>query len=150
MLVIDPEHWRTDGFTKRALEFAQSAAEPLPFADQDAMNAVATGWQELDFRWNVQVLSMYWPDLPENELTDWLVRNRDDLYRDAAVLHFGGVPKPWQPWTFATGRGKAAWARALARSGWHTPAELIRWSSEWVARLTLDAGRRATRRRRRS
>jgi lipopolysaccharide biosynthesis glycosyltransferase len=146
MLVIDPAKWRADDFSERAAAFARSTAEPLPFADQDAINAVAVGWRELDFRWNVQVLSMYWPDLPQTELTDWLIGHRDELYRDAAVLHFGGVPKPWQPWTFATGRGKTAWARALARSGWHTPAELARWSSEWAARRALDAGRRATRR----
>ena len=147
VLVIDPAQWRADDLTERAAAFARSTAEPLPFADQDAINAVANGWQELDFRWNVQVLSMYWPELPQTELTEWLIAHRDELYRDAAVLHFGGVPKPWQPWTFASGRGKTAWARALARSGWHTPAEFMRWSGEWTMRRALDAGRRATRRR---
>jgi lipopolysaccharide biosynthesis glycosyltransferase len=145
VLVIDPVQWRGEGFTERALAFARSTPEPLPFADQDAMNAVANRWRELDFRWNVQVLSMYWPDLPGSELKEWLIRHRDELYRDAAVLHFGGVPKPWQPWSFATSRGKSAWVHALIRSGWHTPAQSLRWSSHWLVRRGLDAARRAMR-----
>jgi lipopolysaccharide biosynthesis glycosyltransferase len=143
VLVIDPEQWRATGFTERAIDFARSTVEPLPFADQDAMNAVANGWHELEFRWNVQVLSMYWPELPESALKDWLIRNRDELYRDAAVVHFGGVPKPWQPWSFATSRGKTAWARALMRSRWHTPLESLAWLAKWLVLRALDAGRRA-------
>ncbi len=98
VLVIDVRHWRTEGFANRALGFAREFGEVLGFGDQDAMNAALANWHELDFRWNVQVLMMHRPDLPRTELTDLLRHNRANLYRDAAVLHFAGVPKPWQPY----------------------------------------------------
>lgn len=144
VLVIDPKVWRAEELTQRALAFARAAAEPLPFADQDAINAAADGWKELDARWNVQVLSMYWPELPRTELTDWLIDHRDELYRDAAVLHFGGLPKPWQPWSFATSRGKTAWAQALIESQWHSRRESLGWLVPWLMKRSLDAGRRVT------
>jgi lipopolysaccharide biosynthesis glycosyltransferase len=142
VLVIDPARWLADDFGERALAFARSTTDPLPFADQDAMNAVADHWHELDFRWNVQVLSMHWPELPRTILTDRLDRERDELYRDAAVLHFGGVPKPWQPWSYATSRGKTPWAVSLVRSGWYSPAESARWLVPWLSRRAADLVRR--------
>jgi len=143
VLVIDPAQWRKEKLADRALAFAQSGSVPLPSGDQDALNAVADYWHELDFRWNVQVLTMYWPDLPRTQLTDWFSRNRDELYRDAAVLHFGGVPKPWQPYSWGTSRGKTLWARSLVRSGWYKPMGLLSWMLPWLAKRAVDAGRRA-------
>jgi UDP-glucose/galactose:(glucosyl)LPS alpha-1,2-glucosyl/galactosyltransferase len=144
VLVIDLTRWRTVGFADRALAFAQSTKAPLPYADQDAMNAVATAddWLELGFRWNVQVLLMYRPDLPRTDLTDWLYRNRSELYRSAAIIHFNGLPKPWQPWSYGTSKGKTLWAWQLIRSGWYGPMELLRWFVPWLGRRIVDAGRR--------
>jgi lipopolysaccharide biosynthesis glycosyltransferase len=145
VLVTDLGRWRTEGFGDRALEFARSSTEPLPYADQDAMNAVAKShdWFELDFRWNVQVLLMYRPELPRTHLTSWLYYNRVDLYRNAAVIHFNGLPKPWQPWSYGTSKGKTLWARELIRSGWYGPMESLRWFGTWLCRRIVDAGRRA-------
>jgi len=143
VLVIDVARWRAEGFGERALAFARSVTEPLPSADQDAMNGVANNWHELDFRWNVQ-LTMFLDDKPRTDLTDWLSRNRAELYRDAAVLHFAGFPKPWHPWSLDTSPGKTIWAGALLRSGWYTPIESLSWLVPWLGRRAVDAGRRAT------
>jgi lipopolysaccharide biosynthesis glycosyltransferase len=143
VLVIDVTHWRKSGVAERALGFARGFGSELGFGDQDAMNAASANWHELDFRWNVQVLMMYWPDLPRTELTDMLSRNRAGLYRDAAVLHFAGVPKPWQPYAWGTSRGKTVWARALVRTRWYKPMELVRWLLPWLGKQAIDAGRRA-------
>jgi lipopolysaccharide biosynthesis glycosyltransferase len=144
VLVVDLARWRTDGFPQRALAFARDSEEPLPFVDQDAMNAVAGPgeWFDLDLRWNVQVALMYRPDLPRTQLTEFLYANREAIYRDAAIVHFNAIPKPWQPWSYGTARGKAPWAAELVRSRWFSPAESVRWAAPWLGKLLIDATRR--------
>jgi lipopolysaccharide biosynthesis glycosyltransferase len=143
VLAIDVARWRDTGFAERALAYAAAGTRPLLFADQDAMNAVAEKWHQLDLRWNVQVqLLRHIEDMPRTDLTDRLSHERDDLYRGAAVLHFTGSQKPWNPWVAAP--GTMLWARALMRSGWYKPAEYLRWVVPWLSkRAVIAAGRRA-------
>jgi lipopolysaccharide biosynthesis glycosyltransferase len=145
VLVVDLDRWRTDGFPQRALAFARDSEKPLPFVDQDAMNAVAGAeeWFDLDLRWNVQVALMYRPDLPRTHLTDFLYANREAIYRDAAIVHFNAIPKPWQPWSYGTAKGKASWAAELVRSRWFSPAESLTWGAPWLGKLLIDATRRS-------
>jgi lipopolysaccharide biosynthesis glycosyltransferase len=143
VLAIDVALWRSTGFAERALAYARAATRTLIFADQDAMNAVAEKWRELDLRWNVQLeLLHHIEEIPRTDLTYRLSREREDLYRGAAVLHFTGAVKPWNPWV--TAPGATLWARALRRSGWYTPAEYLRWLVPWLSkRAVIAAGRRA-------
>jgi lipopolysaccharide biosynthesis glycosyltransferase len=144
VLAIDLERWRHTGFAERALAYADAQTEPLFWADQDAMNAVAEKWHELDFRWNVQATVLKHIEDTRTDLTDRLSRERDDLYRTAAVLHFAGYHKPWIP--RASPPATIRWARALKRSGWYEPGEYLRWVAPWLSkRVILGAGRRGRR-----
>jgi lipopolysaccharide biosynthesis glycosyltransferase len=127
VLVLDLERWRRTGLAERALAYADAQTQPLFWADQDALNAVADDWYELELRWNVQA------NVPEPE--------RDDLLRTAAVVHFAGYHKPWIP--RATPAATLPWARALRRSGWYGPGEYLRWIVPLLGkRAILAAGRR--------
>jgi lipopolysaccharide biosynthesis glycosyltransferase len=124
VLVIDVPQWRSTGLGERALKYAADGSEPLRWVDQDALNAVADNWHELDFRWNVQQ-------------GHGLARSR---YRQAAVVHFVGG-KPWNPELKAI--GTTAWVGALMRSGWYRPGEALLWLFSWLAsRYWLTTARR--------
>ena len=105
------------------------------------MNAVVDAWVELDSHWNVQLIMYSAENSPRTDLTDRLVRTRDDLYHGAAVLHFAGVHKPWNPW--AVTPGAMLWASEMIRSGWYRPLEAGRWVVPWmIGRTAIAAGRR--------
>jgi lipopolysaccharide biosynthesis glycosyltransferase len=107
----------------------------LPWADQDALNAVVENWHELDGRWNFQPINV---DLSRRRLlVDPAYRERWSLYFTASVLHFVGATKPWSP--YCTTAGTGAWARALLRSGWYSPREARSWL---LASLRARARRR--------
>ena len=76
-------------------------------------------------------------------LTEFLYENRTAIYRDAAIIHFNAIPKPWQPWSYGTSKGKGSWAAELVRSRWFSPAESVRWAAPWLGRLLIDATRRS-------
>jgi len=144
VLAMDLERWRQTGFAERALAYADAQTEPLFWADQDAMNAVAEKWHELDLRWNVQATVLKHIEDTRTDLTDRLSRERDDLYRTAAVLHFAGYHKPWIP--RASPPATIRWACALKRSGFYEPGEYLRWVVPWLSkRMILAAGRRGRR-----
>jgi lipopolysaccharide biosynthesis glycosyltransferase len=120
VLVMDMERWREAGLTERALGYAAASAEPLRWAEQDALNAVLDTWHELDPRWNTQH-SLF------------LSRDR---FRAAGIWHFVGG-KPWNPKCQAP--GTMSWAAGLLRSGWYTPREGVVWLLGWLgARCWLD------------
>ena len=110
----------------RVLAFAAPRKETLRFADQDAMNAVADDWYELDPHWNVQLGSWF------IDSADSLSLDRDALYGDAAVLHFTGWPKPW--WFDSTSPGTMLWVRSLMRSGWYGRIESLTWLVPWLSK----------------
>jgi lipopolysaccharide biosynthesis glycosyltransferase len=129
VLAIDVERWRRTGFARRALAYADAQPEPLFLADQDALNAVAEEWHELDPRWNVQATVLKHVEKP------------DELYRTGALLHFTGYDKPWNPRANAP-PGTIRWAYALACSGWYGPAEYLRWLVLWLGkRVAIRVGR---------
>jgi lipopolysaccharide biosynthesis glycosyltransferase len=153
VLVIDVARWRETGLAGRALEYAAAGSEPLPWADQDALNATVESWHELDYRWNLQHASLFRRQRPTaGEFSGRLYGQQRDLYREAAVLHFTGQ-KPW--YGSCTTRGTAAWVRSLMRVRWHTPPEAAIWLSRfcaqraryWLGTLKLRLRERLTGRR---
>jgi lipopolysaccharide biosynthesis glycosyltransferase len=157
VLVIDATGWRAAGIADRSLAFASGTGAPLRSADQDAMNAVADRWCELEPGWNVQLEAL--PGgiragiarLPV--IRDVLAPARawrhgigdaidrpERLFRDGAILHFVGPLKPWDP--TCTSPGTLLWTRALILSGWYTPRESLRWVLPWLGKRFVNAGRR--------
>jgi lipopolysaccharide biosynthesis glycosyltransferase len=138
VLVMDLPRWREAGLAERVLAYA--AAESV--ADQDAINAVVERCRPLDLRWNVQSAALHRIEDTRTDLTERLRRDAGDLYRDAAILHFSGYHKPWNPW--ATPPGAMLWARALRRSGWYKAGEYLGWVLPWLGkRAAIATGRRA-------
>jgi lipopolysaccharide biosynthesis glycosyltransferase len=116
MLVIDVPRWKQAGLTARALEYA-STGTALPLVDQDALNAVAGEWHQLSYRWNFQQTLFWGERRPRSATTDSLFEQRWALYRDAAVVHFVGGPKPWHP--LCPLPGTTPWVRAMVSTRWH-------------------------------
>ena len=145
VLVIDVAKWRSSRVAERALEYAASG-DSLLWADQDALNAVVQDWCELDFHWNVQPSA---GDLfaaerqPTPEAQPRLHHEGGELdhsvYRAARILHFAGPVKPWQ--YRCTTPGTTSWVRALVRTRWYTPGEVLLWLLRWYgARARYRAG----------
>jgi lipopolysaccharide biosynthesis glycosyltransferase len=125
VLVMDIKRWRSMGLADRALEFATADSEPPAFVDQDALNAVAESWHELDYRWNVQAGALFGAEQPPHtELAGRLYPQRQELFREAAVLHFT-AGKPWQHWCGTP--GTVSWVRTLIRTGWYSRSEGTTW-----------------------
>jgi lipopolysaccharide biosynthesis glycosyltransferase len=125
LLVIDVARWRDTDVGTRALAYAAEGSEPLPWLEQDALNAVAERWFDLDYMWNLQHMRFFRRHPPAGEdLATELYDQRLALYRNAAVLHFTGQ-KPWHG--SCTTRGTGAWLRALLASRWYRPHEALRW-----------------------
>ena len=133
LLVIDVAGWRGTGLAEQAMRYARTGNEPLRWADQDALNAVVESWHELDYRWNVQQrpTSLFAADFVRTytPTEERIYRERWNLYRAAAVLHFIGRTKPWS-YTCNTA-GTTAWVRTLMRSGWYAPVEALIWLVRW-------------------
>jgi lipopolysaccharide biosynthesis glycosyltransferase len=125
VLVMNLAQWRRTGLGDRALAYCAASEQALPWADQDALNALVERWHELDYRWNFQHPRLFRdPPPPECDPRAAIYERRQELFRDAAVLHFTGQ-KPW--YGSCTIRGTRDWIRALAASGWYTHSELTRW-----------------------
>jgi lipopolysaccharide biosynthesis glycosyltransferase len=135
--------WRDAGLTELALKYAAEGVKPLPWVDQDALNAVVGEWCELDFRWNFQQI-LFWDERrPRSEFTDELHSRRWDLFRAASIVHFVSAPKPWH--RHCTLPGTAAWIRTMTRTGWHSRGEALVWLLRYLrdqARYRLGTTRR--------
>lgn len=144
VIVMNLEAWRADGLADRVLSFAQRHS-PLKHADQDALNAVVTEWQELPLHWNVQS-NIHWLQHPlHTDLETTLERERPALLDSAPILHFSGPSKPWQPWYRSPDARQ--WRRMLWNSGALTWTECLIWSlryypERFVAWLTISSVRK--------
>ena len=141
VLVMDVTGWRREGLAQQALRYASSGPAPLPWADQDALNAIVQSWYELDLGWNVQLsgrsLFAATPP-PSNETETRLLRERGVLSR-AEILHFPGPCKPWHPW--CTTPGTMMWERSMLHTGWYQRKEAVRWLlARRLARLRYRFG----------
>jgi len=130
VLVLDLPRWRAARIGERTMQYAGAPGESLVANDQDALNIVVGNWHELDFRWNVQHGDLFVEEPPPN--SELLIAQREQLCREAAILHFTGSRKPWFPWCRMP--GTMAWVTALMGSGWYTPRERLSWLLPWLGR----------------
>src|SRR5262249_8169767 len=120
--------------SERVLDFARRHA-PLPYADQDALNAVLEDWRELPVEWNVQS-RIFWLDRAgESDLVRHLRASREAILQRAIAIHFSRPSKPWQPWDRTPRPG--LWRRSMIRSGALSRAELGRWALRYYPRRAL-------------
>lgn len=92
VLVMDIDRWRSEGLTRRFVDYVQRMGSHLAFYDQDAINAVLAGRiQLLDPRWNLQA-RMYRVgrrSFPED------FDATKEARKQPAIIHFTGSEKPW-------------------------------------------------------
>ncbi len=124
VLILDLAEWRRRGIASRVLDYAVENS-PLEFADQDAMNAVIDDWRPVDPTWNVQSALSFMEWFEPSEFQIELLRERPRLLTDPRIVHFSGLPKPWQRWCrypFVD-----SWLRAVADSGYLSAREFTVW-----------------------
>jgi lipopolysaccharide biosynthesis glycosyltransferase len=97
VMIINADVWREERIGPRAIELIRVSVPPLKWFDQDALNILIAGrWTILDPRWNVFTIS----DQPGASELDRVAAGHSmadqiRLERDAFVLHFAGIRKPW-------------------------------------------------------
>lgn len=82
VMLINLDKWREKKVTQKAIQFLEENPDIIRFWDQDALNVVLLGeWTSLPEIWNVS--STYYSI------------NREDIIKQAAIIHFTGTHKPW-------------------------------------------------------
>lgn len=95
VLVINLDYWRTHGLDTRIATYVQQYHDSLTYMDQDLLNGVLHGekvW--LPERYNFQtqyLLNRYW-----ERYSDTFRNTLVQEYRQAAIVHYIGIVKPWQ------------------------------------------------------
>jgi lipopolysaccharide biosynthesis glycosyltransferase len=86
VLLISLARWRELRITELACEYFQTAAGPLDYLHQEALNAVLPGrWHQLSRRWNL-LASLDGRKHYRQEIGAW---------KDPGIVHFAGRMKPW-------------------------------------------------------
>lgn len=113
VLLFDLERCRATDLFGRCRRFLVERPQHVRFWDQDALNwAVDDQWRRLDRRWNTFPISAL-SRLPEFDYHAEGVRPLRQLVADedsAAILHYAGPVKPWQP-GFPAGRALDTYRR---------------------------------------
>lgn len=114
VLLIDVAQWQAEQISERTLAFCASRHAVLPYADQDALNAVLKDrWKNLHPRWNCQrnLLEDFYASKGRSRFN---ARNKHPLDFDPVILHFTTHKKPW-----------------LAQA-WHPRDPLVAWMTEYA------------------
>jgi lipopolysaccharide biosynthesis glycosyltransferase len=149
VLLIDLAKVREKRSFSKALDFVAKHYSDLPYSDQDALNwAFWEDWLPLEFKWNVQRLSVI-----RARSKGWKARGR--LLREALIVHFTGSAKPWVPtsyhpwaWLYWQYLYRTPFARDVRRASALSSSELariwLRWMRGWAERkgVEIEEGKR--------
>jgi lipopolysaccharide biosynthesis glycosyltransferase len=94
VLVVDLSRWRNAQVGERALQFAISHSKLITWGDQDAINHVVNGqFKQLSNKWNFQTghLKSHTDTCKRLKLSSQRLLE----LRNAKIIHFTGVDKPW-------------------------------------------------------
>lgn len=84
VMLIDRKAWKSASVTDRTIKFLRSHPDLCPYADQCALNVTLAGrWLEIEGDWNFQNAQYGEGGAPRLE--------------KAAIIHFLGNRKPWNP-----------------------------------------------------
>ena len=96
---------------------------------------LAGKWLALDYRWNVQYALFFLHELPEDAFAEELLPLRPALLKEAKIVHFTGMPKPWSHWCGHPATDE--WVKNLLLSGWFAPAEAVQWAAVYWAKRAV-------------
>jgi lipopolysaccharide biosynthesis glycosyltransferase len=83
VMLVNIALWKTEGMSKKTLDFIEKNPEKIHYWDQDALNA--TCYDKclfLEDKWNT--MSANFGESKDNK-----------IYQSATILHFTGMSKPW-------------------------------------------------------
>jgi len=121
VLLIDLDEMRRIKATEQVVEFIRDNRAPMPWADQEPLNAVL--WSSrvpLPPRWNAipAIWELPWKYFPKS----WTQVMREDARDRPAIVHFLG---PYKPWHFRNRSPyKARYFEHLAQTRWATRARV--------------------------
>lgn len=93
IMVINVSKWKENDLTRKVISFAEKNPEKIPFADQDALNAlINTGWKSLPLRYNIQY-SLF----VEKKRSKHIEKETCNK----CIVHFTGG-YPYKPWYYAS------------------------------------------------
>ena len=128
VLFMDLPRWRERQVVERTMAFIRRHKEQLAFGDQDGLNAAFAGdWGRLDPGYNVQLLTL---NRFGGDAGDDPHGLREQLLREAAMLHYTGPQKPWN--RRYAGAASGDFLEAAARSGWLRSSPGL-WKAEHAA-----------------
>jgi len=89
VLFIDANLWRYQRITEKAIQYIVDNPEKIPYADQDALNAIMIGnWLKIGNEFNLQRGNV--PNMNKREL--------QALLEKAIIIHYTSSDKPWNPY----------------------------------------------------
>lgn len=140
VLAIHSRSWRRLGISEAALSFPRKHGDLMRLSDQDALNAAAVGrWHELPSAWNVMPVNISPYQRAQRRLGQ-TVKSRRSMMRDAALIHFVGPFKPWNP--LQPSAARLEYVRALIKSGWFdSPQQALVWLVRYIALLPIGITR---------
>lgn len=144
VMVVDLAQWRRTGALPELLDYIRRRPETLLDADQDALNACFHARRtRVDYVWNV-ISPFYFAYHPLG-LSD---AELERVQRDAQIVHFNGVSKPW---TYMSRHPhQAEYYRYLAMTEWrdYVPSDktLPNMVKKTLAQAVPEPVRRALRR----
>lgn len=93
VMLIDTKKWRSQGISRKALNYLMHNAAHINLYDQEALNAAIKGnWLRLSCRWNLisSIAGRAFIDPATSESEDY-----QSSLLDPCVIHFAGTLKPW-------------------------------------------------------
>jgi lipopolysaccharide biosynthesis glycosyltransferase len=118
VLLINVDYWRRHNIGRRVIEFVTRFHDFIHFPDQDGLNAIFAGqWREWDMQWNTQVGAIRnFHNWPESDYREQIRPRLATALKEAKILHFTGLPKPWAGGIRSPVR--PAFDEYLKKSGW--------------------------------
>jgi len=139
VLLIDPEKWKDNEVSSRAVDWIEKNKNNLIYRDQDGINIVIKDdIKSIDPCWNME--ARHYREKMMG-ISNWWDKIEEDV-----ILHYTGSRKPWKPWTYVPRQRRYREylkATPFFRSGLMPESGLVFEVSRragWL-RLLVEAGR---------
>lgn len=143
IMAADMPRWREKKIRERVLAYTHEHHKINRYWDQDGLNIALGGdWQELDWRWNIQVGTVdLYDSWPQSEFKTKFAAVRHSLVNQPGILHYLGPRKPWNGGGLRS-PGKMKYLEYVKECPFLTESEkrafLMRWRKKTLQMLVSD------------